>query len=279
MADRRLLRTLACFSLSCRTTALLLHQIDGNSSDWSGPHGPVHLQVSSFGVVGTRAMIEELGSVAKWDLRMNAPADTDNRTHVTYERLLQNPKLFDASADVRRRKILYVYSDPVDNVVEIYRRNLALEHASKTRTTAVPEPFPETLDAYAAVRHEAFEILWHVKSFLHQCDYPIAFLRLEAKSQHLEELARFLEVSPQRLEYHIKQVELTHAAKEQDVKVKLTRAAEEDVSRAPPRDVVPAWLQRLIDHKLEAERVFFSQLQDFEVFKPKDCMERKSRWP
>eukprot|EP00415_Alexandrium_ostenfeldii_P000677 UN0677 len=239
-------------------------------------------------------MIEELGHVPKWELRMNDAADSDNRMHLPYERLLKNPKAWQASADAKRRKILYLYSDPVNNVEEIYARNLGFEHASKTRTTPLPEPFPETLDAYVPVRHEAFEVLSHVKSFLHQCDYPIAFLRLEAKNSHLQELASFLELSPERLDYHIKQVELTRAAKEEDVKVKLHREpmvalSEEDVSRAaqnrtaiemvktPPRGVVPAWLKKLLDHKLEPERILLSQLQDFEVFHPLDCMERKRR--
>jgi len=160
----------------------------------------LRLHVSSFGGVGTTGMMHEL-------LKLQPPIATNNYGD------LDKVKHIPFGDRIRKRapdKILYVYGDPVHAVVSLDKRGWLHQQIFKVRS----DPWPKGLNKAKGIANlsewlhdpgdDFLQLERHFGSFYHQCEIPVAFLRIEEKVAHLDELAAFLETDKSELSRVIK---------------------------------------------------------------------------
>jgi len=149
----------------------------------------LRLHVSSIGGVGTTSMMHELN-------RLNPPIATNH--HSDLDRIKHIPfgdKIRKSAPD----KILYIYGDPVHAVISLDRRGWFHHQAMKVRS----DPWPTGLSKATGMTNlsqwlddpgdDFLQLERHFGSFYHQCEFPVAFLLINEKTEHLDELAAFLE--------------------------------------------------------------------------------------
>jgi len=164
---------------------------------WSRKEAVTHrtselrVHVTSIGGVGTTGFMEELKQMSP-RIVTNDPIDNDQIKHVPYSKLI-------GSASFRRgkpQKIVYMYGDPTRAIMSLDRRGWFMIQARKTRSDPFPHPFPKNLKQYVDdMQEEFFQFEKHFDSYYQQCDMPVAFLRATEKTDHIKELAEFLEVN------------------------------------------------------------------------------------
>lgn len=152
---------------------------------------PLRVHVSSIGGVGTTGFMEELKQM-KPTIVTNDPIDNDQIKHVPYSKLIQ-ARGFQKE---KPEKIVYLYGDPTRAIMSLDRRGWFLIQGRKTRTDPFPHPFPKNLKQYVDdMSEDFFQFEKHFDSFYKQCDIPVAFLRVKEKTDHVAELAQFLETN------------------------------------------------------------------------------------
>ena len=165
--------------------------------------------IISAGGIGTTTTLSEFHKIQ--GLEANCPGDTDGLKHLPFNRLLTEHA--EQISDVKR--ILYLWGDPMHAVASLYRRGFQVSQATKTRS----EPFPDgsfskeaaaratplTIGGYARVHHDVFQLQKHIESYLAVRNESVgmAFLQMEKKTDHLDELARFLDVPRLELKKHL----------------------------------------------------------------------------
>ena len=170
------------------------------------------LLIISAGGIGTTTAISEFHKIP--ELEANCASDSDGMKHLPYNRLVAEHA--HQLTDVKR--ILYLWGNPMHAVASLYRRGYQVTQAMKTRS----EPFsdgsfgkvasergvPRTIEAYAASKHDIFQMQKHIESYLTNRNNTgfrpaLAFLQMERKTEHLDKLAHFLGVPRLALKNHM----------------------------------------------------------------------------
>lgn len=165
------------------------------------PRGP-DILITSTGGLGTTTFIREMRhALLSAHLTVNHHADTDGLKHVPYGQLLQQNGTAARMRDVK--KIIYLHGDLIHGVLSMARRGYLNIQARKIRTDKshrrMGPTFPN-LTEYAAEPNDYFQFEKHFEGFFEQCQYPIAFVDITKKTEHLGELADFLGASKSELE-------------------------------------------------------------------------------
>ena len=130
------------------------------------------LQVTSYGGSGTTALIRYF-TEAELDL----PKTPD---HFPYKHTSGPPAADQVPAGFR---VVYVYADPRDAVVSLFRRGLQVGAYRIFHMVDAPpeiEARLQTLDAYVAAGVDDFALEQHVDNWLHHPPgYPVMFLRFD----------------------------------------------------------------------------------------------------
>ena len=151
-----------------RVTAALLNAAP------SGDSYPIDhtLQVTSYGGSGTTALIRYF-TAAELDL----PKSPD---HFPFKHTSGPPKADEVPAGFR---VVYVYADPRDAVVSLFRRGLQVGAYRIFHLVDAPpeiEARLQTLDEYLATGIDDFALQQHVDNWLqHPSGYPVMFLRFD----------------------------------------------------------------------------------------------------
>mmetsp|Transcript_8328 Transcript_8328/g.25034 ORF Transcript_8328/g.25034 Transcript_8328/m.25034 type:complete len:181 (-) Transcript_8328:11-553(-) len=99
--------------------------------------------------------------------------------------------------------IIYVYDDPVDAILSLYRRNYIVSHPRHTQSSSGTSfKIPDTIEQYAEGQQDVFELTYHVVSYIRlACSkfatYPVVFIRSSTAHQHLEELMKIIGIDPE----------------------------------------------------------------------------------
>lgn len=96
-------------------------------------------------------------------------------------------------------RFLYIYGDPVNAVISLFRRNFHHDHSAKLqkRLTRKPNPIPleMTVDEYACQGEDRFYFKEHFLNWYDKClVHPTLFVRYESLYDHLEEIQDFFEL-------------------------------------------------------------------------------------
>jgi len=151
----------------------------------------LRIHVTSIGGVGTTGIMEEMKQMSP-PIVTNDPIDNDQIKHVPYSKLVGMAG-FNRE---RPQKVVYLYGDPTRAIMSLDRRGWFMIQARKTRTDPFPHPFPKNLKQYVDdAQEDFFQFEKHFDSYYQQCDMPVAFLRATEKTDHISELAEFLEVN------------------------------------------------------------------------------------
>jgi len=149
----------------------------------------LRLHVSSIGGVGTTGIMREL-------MRLQPPIATNHRGDV------DKVKHIPFGDRIRQRapdKILYIYGDPVKAVISLDKRGWLRNQAFKVRSDKWPKNESADKNNLSAWLNDPggdfLQIERHFGSFYHQCEFPVAFLFINEKTEHLDELADFLETN------------------------------------------------------------------------------------
>ena len=132
----------------------------------SAAPGPSHRTlVTSFGGVGTSALMTALSASGAL---LND--DGDGRKHLPFGRLMSEK----ASHLMKRpqvSRILYVYDDPTDAVMSLFRNGYSWDQLEKTRRELTAPNAPETVHEYAERKDDPFQLEAHFDSFASQHTY------------------------------------------------------------------------------------------------------------
>ena len=147
--------------------------------------------VTSFGGVGTSALMVALSAAGA---AINSGGDCDGVKHLPFGRLMRE-KASHMLKNPPVSRILYVYDDPTDAVMSLFRRGYNWDQLDKTRSDLPAPASPETLQEYAEREDDPFEFEAHFDSFARQRTYPIAFVQQSRALQHAGDLADFLQLN------------------------------------------------------------------------------------
>lgn len=186
-----------CLALIQETVGLLRQQADGVlASDpfVSQRTFDLNVHVASIGGSGTTAFMAELADVEPPIITNNID-DNDHIKHAPYTLLVTSRFFMAQHPDV----IVYLYGDPVRAIMSLDRRGYLVAQAHKTRTDQFPQIVPENITDYAFNEGDFLQVEKHFDSYYNQCDYPVAFLNIAEKTDHIEELAHFLRTNATEL--------------------------------------------------------------------------------
>ena len=147
--------------------------------------------VASFGGVGTSALMIALAAAGA---AINSGGDCDGMKHLPFGRLMRE-KASHMLKNPPVARILYVYDDPTDAVMSLFRRGYNWDQLDKTRSELPAPASPETVREYADRADEPFQFEAHFDSFATQRAYPIAFVQQSRVLQHSGDLADFLQLN------------------------------------------------------------------------------------
>jgi len=151
----------------------------------------LRVHVTSIGGVGTTGIMEEMKQMSP-AIVTNDPIDNDQIKHVPYSKLIGMAGF----KRLRPQKVIYMYGDASRAIMSLDRRGWFMIQARKTRSDPFPHPFPKNLKQYVEdMNEDFFQFEKHFDSYYTQCDMPVAFLRATEKTDHIKELAEFLEVN------------------------------------------------------------------------------------
>lgn len=155
----------------------------------------VKVHVASIGGSGTTAFMAELADVEP-PIITNDIDDNDHIKHAPYSLLIKSRFFMVENPDM----IVYLYGSPVRAIMSLDRRGYLVTQAHKTRTDPFPQIAPENITALAFNEDNDFlQIEKHFDSYYNQCDYPVAFLNIAEKTDHVEQLAHFLRTNATEL--------------------------------------------------------------------------------
>ena len=158
--------------------------------------------VTSFGGVGTSALMLALSAAGA---AINSGGDCDGVKHLPFGRLMRE-KASHMLKNPPVSRILYVYDDPTDAVMSLFRRGYNWDQLDKTRSDLPAPASPETLQEYADREDDPFQFEAHFDSFATQRAYPIAFVQQSRALQHAGDLADFLQLNGTRLRAQLEAV-------------------------------------------------------------------------
>ena len=158
--------------------------------------------VTSFGGVGTSALMLALSAAGA---AINSGGDCDGVKHLPFGRLMRE-KASHMLKNPPVSRILYVYDDPTDAVMSLFRRGYNWDQLDKTRSDLPAPASPETLQEYAEREDDPFQFEAHFDSFATQRAYPIAFVQQSRALQHAGDLADFLQLNGTRLRAQLEAV-------------------------------------------------------------------------
>jgi hypothetical protein len=183
-----------------RVTAALLHAAPADD-EYRIEHT---LQVTSYGGSGTTALIRHF-TAAELDL----PKSPD---HFPFKHTPAPPSADEVPEGFR---VVYVYADPRDAVVSLFRRGLQVGAYRIFHLVDAPpevEARLQTLDAYVAAGVDDYALQQHVENWLqHPPGYPVLFLRFDALPDCWPEVRDFvglpasapcLDIRPRRSPLH-----------------------------------------------------------------------------
>ena len=173
------------------------------------------LLIVSAGGVGTSDLMHELRTLPQLAAVMNKE---NGLKHAPLTR-----QVLQHSTEITNvRRILYLWGEPTHAAESCYRRGFAAMQAVKTRTDPladgtfkppnwdseyVAKGVPKTIEDYAAAEGDVFQFYEHLASYLHPgkdllanltallidgSPPELAFLQMEHKTEHLDQLASFL---------------------------------------------------------------------------------------
>ena len=163
---------------------------------------PGRTHVASFGGVGTSALMIALSAAGA---AINSGGDCDGMKHLPFGRLMRE-KASHMLKNPPVARILYVYDDPTDAVMSLFRRGYNWDQLDKTRSELPAPASPETVREYADRDDEPFQFEAHFDSFASQRAYPIAFVQQSRVLQHAGDLADFLQLNGTLLRSHLEAV-------------------------------------------------------------------------
>jgi len=154
-------------------------------------HQEYDVHVTSIGGVGTTSFIKELNMMTP-PISTNNNRDLDTFKHLPFSRLIKEWK---RRRYHRPKKIIYLYGDPVHALQSLEKRHYFYLQLRKVRSDRGGY-LPRNLKQYIGSSNtESFQLEQHFDSFHNQCVLPVAFLRIDEKADHPDELADFLNVS------------------------------------------------------------------------------------
>lgn len=192
---------------------------------------------ASFGGVGTSALMVALSAAGAM---INNGGDCDGIKHLSFGRLMRE-KASHMFKNPPVARILYVYDDPTDAVMSLFRRGYNWDQQDKTRSELPAPVSPETLREYADRDDDPFQFEAHFDSFAAQREYPIAFVQQSHVLQHVGDLADFLQLdNGTLLRLHLETVVGKRPKTQVALLARVNRTALGPSSRrAPPEDVAP----------------------------------------
>lgn len=145
------------------------------------PFANLDVLISSHGGVGTTFIAEFLGQ----SLRTNDPADRDHIKHLPLP-----PRRLDS-----RTRILYVYGDPVDSVLSLFRRDYARVQGCKNGVFN-PRYAMGSLEDYARGGRDDLGITRHLKAWTAGSNYknPAIAVNYDALWNRARDIVDFLEL-------------------------------------------------------------------------------------
>jgi len=162
-------------------------------------HGGPDVLITSTGGVGTTRFIHEMFTVRP-PLRLNNKDDLDHMKHAPFSKLLSDSRTAHKMRDVK--KIVYLHGEPVRGILSLARRGYLGIQARKVRTDPVPKGRglrEASLQQLVDWEGDYLQLEEHFLSFFEQCQYPTAFVDVTRKTQEIEKLAAFLDVSEAEL--------------------------------------------------------------------------------
>jgi hypothetical protein len=141
--------------------------------------------VTSSGGVGTSFILNTLGST-QYGLTVNEESNGDDLKH--------HPWPPPADLHVPIKSALFIYDDPVDAVLSLYRRGFHLAQGAIISNRNCPTAkFPRTVDEFVRAGANIYPFREFFQNWLHQpTSFPVAFVRLSDLWEHLPELCAFL---------------------------------------------------------------------------------------
>lgn len=196
----------ACSVATIGTTGLFLGSGEGHIAGihpqhvhpQQGADGP-DILITSTGGVGTTRFIREMFTVRP-PLRLNHKDDIDHLKHAPFWKLLSDSRTARKMRDVK--KIVYLHGDPVHGILSLARRGYLSIQARKVRTDPIPKGGrlrEASLQQLVDWDGDYLQLEEHFLSFFEQCQYPTAFVDVTRKTQEIEKLAAFLDVSEAEL--------------------------------------------------------------------------------
>lgn len=165
------------------------------TADGPGPD----ILISSTGGLGTTTFMQEMERVRP-PLSLNHHADIDHLKHTPWRKIWQENSTATKMHDVK--KIIYLHGEIIRSILSLARRGYMNPQARKIRTDPVPKgmgaDYP-TIQEYADLDGDYFQLENHFNGFWYQCQYPIAFVDVTKKTDHLQELGAWLGVDPDEL--------------------------------------------------------------------------------
>lgn len=190
---------LLCGSVVIGVTGLLHPGTRGYSRRGSAEALGPEILITSTGGAGTTRFIDEMLKVRP-QLRLNHKDDLDHMKHAPLQKLLADPRTAGKMRDVKR--IIYLHAEPVRGILSLAHRHYLNMQAKKVRTDSVPKrlgPKAPSLEQLLAWEGDFLQLEAHLRSFLEQCRFPVAFVDVTRKTRELKRLAAFLGVSKPEL--------------------------------------------------------------------------------
>merc|ERR1719433_78080 len=195
--------------------------LDDPSQEKSGPE----VLVTSLGGCGSTSFMQELSGIQPmWAL--NSKRDDDHLKHRPFH-LLPKAQLTNLKA------IIYLHCNYTHAVESLSRRGYLVQQAKKTRSGFYNGPKSMNLERYALTPGDEFlQAERHLDSFLSQCEYPVAYLDVTAKTTFSHQLARFLHLPYTAVDKNLKPWNATRADFFEDEEFAADGKLDKDVSLA-----------------------------------------------